>query len=127
MSESRSFFPRREFGRLALTSAASAAWSQGADIADRTIAAQGFEDVMQFGAVADGKTDDTAALQRAIDAAGKHGGGVFLPPGVYVTRELKIRAGVALLGVPGWNYSAPARCSGCVLLVEPHGGTRGNH
>jgi len=107
MSESFSFFKRREFGRMALTGAASAAWSQAADLSSQAVAPQGFVDVRQFGAVADGKADDTAALQRAIDAAGKKSGGVFLPPGVYLARELKLRAGVALVGVPGWNYSSP--------------------
>ena len=37
--------------------------------------------VFSFGAIGDGKANDTAAIQRAIDAAGKTGGGVaWLPP-----------------------------------------------
>jgi len=36
--------------------------------------------VMQFDAVADGETDNTAAFQRALDAAGKAGGGVVTVP-----------------------------------------------
>lgn len=40
--------------------------------------------VRDFGAAADGKTDDTAAFQRALDAAGKAGGGtVHAPRGNY--------------------------------------------
>ncbi len=62
-------------------------------------------DARHFGAAGDGKADDTAALQRALDAAGEKGGGVFLPPGIYLSRELHVRPGVALIGVPGWNYS----------------------
>jgi hypothetical protein len=107
MAGSFSFFKRREFGRMSLTGAASAAWSQAADVPSQAIAPHGFMDVRQFGPIADGKTDDTAALLRAIDAARETSRGVFLPPGVYLTRELKVRAGVSLVGVPGWNYRGP--------------------
>ena len=56
--------------------------------------------VQQFGAVADGKTDDTAAIQRAIDAAAAKGGGVYLPPGRYlVAGRLKVGKGVSVKGV----------------------------
>ena len=53
----------------------------------------------QFGAKADGKTDDTAAIQKALDAADKQGGVVRLLPAKYlVGRSLKIPRGVALVG-----------------------------
>lgn len=67
--------------------------------------AQDVIDVRKLGAAGDGKTDDTAVLQKAIDAAGQKTGAVFIPPGVYLTRELHLRTGVMLKGVPGWNYS----------------------
>lgn len=55
----------------------------------------------------DGRTDDTVALQRAFDAAAASSSGVFIPPGVYLARELHVRPGIAVIGVPAWNYSGP--------------------
>lgn len=53
--------------------------------------------VRTFGAVGDGKTMDRAALQAAIDAANKDGGGVvLLPPGVYLTGSLRLKSRVTL-------------------------------
>ncbi|MGO9242106.1 MAG: glycosyl hydrolase family 28-related protein, partial [Bryobacteraceae bacterium] len=60
--------------------------------------------VHQFGAQGDAKTDDTKALQSAIDAAASRGGSVLIPPGVYLTGELQLRPHVGLIGVPAWDY-----------------------
>ncbi len=57
----------------------------GAALAERV-------DAAQFGAKGDGVSDDTAGLQRAVDAATARGGGVVVvPPGVYrVTRTVSL-------------------------------------
>jgi polygalacturonase len=44
--------------------------------------------VKKYGAVGDGSTDDTAAIQSAITAASATGGIVFFPPGVFVLPSL---------------------------------------
>ena len=44
--------------------------------------------VKTYGAVGDGSTDDTAAIQSAITAASATGGIVFFPPGVFVLPSL---------------------------------------
>lgn len=49
-------------------------------------------DIMDYGARADGITDCTAAIQRAIDEAAKVRGGVLVPPGEYLTGRLYGRA-----------------------------------
>jgi hypothetical protein len=70
-----------------------------------TVSAAGEQPVVrwnaaQMGAAADGKTDDTAAIQKTLDAASKAGGGIVeLPAGRYrVNGNLLIPAGVTLQG-----------------------------
>jgi hypothetical protein len=54
---------------------------------------------MTAGVKGDGKTDDTSAIQVLLDAAGKTGGEVVLPPGQYLLRgNLKVPTGVVLQG-----------------------------
>lgn len=51
----------------------------------------------QYGAVADGVTLDTSALQGAIEAAHAAGGGVVrVPPGIYLIGTIELRSGVTL-------------------------------
>jgi hypothetical protein len=58
-------------------------------------------DVRRMGATGDGKTDDTEALQKAVDAAAAAGGIVFIPAGVYLTRGIQLHSKVHLRGVGG--------------------------
>ena len=60
--------------------------------------------VRDFGAAGDGRTKDTAAIQRAIDA----GGMVFFPPGVYLSGTLYLKSHGGLELAPG-----------AVLLASP--------
>ncbi len=50
----------------------------------------------RYGASGDGKTLNTAAIQKAIDAAAAKGGRVRLDPGVYLTGALFLKSGVTL-------------------------------
>jgi (4-O-methyl)-D-glucuronate---lignin esterase len=53
--------------------------------------------VRDFGAVGDGKTKDTAALQRALDACAAAGGGeVVVPAGEYLTGSLDLKSRTTL-------------------------------
>src|SRR4051812_6809383 len=49
-----------------------------------------FHDVRARGALGDGKTDDTAVFQAALDACAGSGGTVFVPAGTYHLRPLLI-------------------------------------
>jgi polygalacturonase len=65
--------------------------------------------ILDFGAQPDGKTLNTQAIQRAIDAVFRAGGGlVYAPPGKFLTGGLELKSRVTL-------YLE----AGCVLLGSP--------
>ena len=83
---------------LALVSAAagvvcSAAGAQGAVL-----------DVRDYGAVGDGRHDDTTAFQHATTAAVAHGRPLSVPAGVYFVHNLILPDGLTLVG-DGWRSS----------------------
>jgi len=71
-----------------------------------TVAFSAAVSVRDFGAVGDGQTIETAALQKALDSVASNGGEVRIPPGRYVTGSLVLKshtilhldAGATLLG-----------------------------
>lgn len=80
--------------------------------------ARGFVNVTDFGAKADGMTDDAAAIQKAIDFAVANGkGGVFLPKGRYLLkRNQKTRvAAIRLRNVKNLKITGE---EGTVLVME---------
>jgi polygalacturonase len=107
---------RRDFLRK-LTSASFAAAALGggeaaaqARIAVRPRSAAHSFLVTDFGAVGDGKTMATVALQKALDACGQAGGGtVMVPPGTYLTGPLFLRSNLVL-----------ELAAGAVLLGHTH-------
>lgn len=84
-------------------------------------------DVSNYGAKGDGTTDDTAAIQSAIDAA-VNGGTVFMPRGVYMVTALTIRnKGTNILGDGRWATRL-VRLSGNAPLITMSGsGTKIGH
>jgi hypothetical protein len=55
-------------------------------------------DVRRYGAKGNGQADDTAAIQAAIDAAGRGGGTLVFPPGTYLVTSVGLRPGVRYSG-----------------------------
>jgi hypothetical protein len=84
-------------------------------------------DVTNYGAKGDGVTDDTAAIQSAINAA-TNGGTIFLPRGVYMVTGLVIRTkGTNILGDGRWATRI-VRLSGTAPLITMNGsGTKIGH
>ena len=88
--------------------------------ADRSVAPRsgdGIYDVRTFGAVGDGKTIDTPAVNRAIEAATASGGGtVRFPAGTYACYSIHLRSHVSLFLEQG-----------ATILAAASGGTSGGY
>src|SRR6202453_1769252 len=93
---------RREllrFGGMGLAAAAatSVPAAYAAARSATPTATQGFFDVRTYGAVGDGKTVDTPAISKAIEAAAAAGGGtVFFPAGTWLCFSIHLKSHVAL-------------------------------
>ena len=61
-------------------------------------------DITAYGAVGDGLTDSTAAIQKALDDAAAVEGKVIVPPGKYRTGRLKMGVRTRLEGASAWNF-----------------------
>lgn len=56
-----------------------------------------FRNVRDFGAVADGRTKDTAAIAKAIEDAAQAGGGtIYFPAGQYLTGPIHLKSNITL-------------------------------
>lgn len=99
-------FSRRHFisagAAVAASSLGTAAIAR--DCSFRKNDTTGMLNVKDYGAKGDGKADDTAAIQKALDAAGLINGTVFIPEGIYLCSELKVPEGIGIHGLPAWSY-----------------------
>ena len=68
--------------------------------------------IRDYGAVGDGITLDTIAIQKALDAAAVSGGQVYLPSGRYLSGTIQLRSGVT------FYLEAGARLIGTTNLNE---------
>ncbi len=71
--------------------------------------------VHDFGAKGDGKTPDSDAIQKALDAAGAISGTVYFPAGRYPCHDLKLHAHTTVLAEPQWGYRGVA---GATLALD---------
>lgn len=75
--------------------------------------------VKDFGARGDGKTSDSEAIQRALDAAGAVMGTVWFPAGVYRCHGLRVPPHVTLLADPVWIFQG-AKAGAVLDLDDPN-------
>jgi polygalacturonase len=91
---------RRNFMKLAAAGIGSAVGASGMPANAKTQSASAIGDqynVKAFGATGDGKTLDTAALNKAINAAAAAGGGVVLvPAGTYLCYSIHLKSNITL-------------------------------
>lgn len=83
----------------------------------KTGSLEGVFNVKTYHAKGDSITDDTQAIQSALDAAGKIGGRVYLPPAKYLIKgSLQVPPGVSVIGSADMpQYSDPLM--GTILLA----------
>lgn len=92
----------------------------------RRLSTQPVQNVKEYGATGSKQDDARPAIQRAIDACGKSGGGtVYVPPGEYTSGQLHLRSGVRLYleadatlfaSLDGRQFDAPPKSA--LLLGE---------
>lgn len=114
---------RRGFMLGAGLGLAATAWAaDGAETRDGTPSADPRGDsrfnVRDFGATGDGRTPDSAAIQRALDAAGAVQGQVWFPAGRYRCHDLKAPPHVTLLGTSAWEFK-PEKIGSVLELDDP--------
>ena len=72
--------------------------------------------ILDYGAIGDNFTDNTKAIQKAIDLASECNGKVIVPPGKYLTKSLKLKGkGVTIEGSASWSYRG---VGGSVLILN---------
>jgi hypothetical protein len=83
----------------------------------------GLFNVKNYDAKGDGTTDDTTAIQAAIDAAHVEGGVVWLPAGTYMSGQLTLYGNVSMIGANRAATTIKSNAAESLLYLHyPNGG-----
>src|ERR1700730_1841870 len=115
---------RREFLKLSGAGIAGSALGAVTTVQAATVktnpAARDTLDVRAFGATGDGKTMDTPAINKAIEAAAAGGGTVRFPAGSYLCYSIHLKSHITLYLDPGATIlAADAPAQGAVGGYAP--------
>ena len=109
---------------VAAAFAVSASFSAGIEKASANFADEKiFYNVRDYGAKGDGKTVDSDAVNRAIDAASANGGGtVYFPAGTYLSFSIRLKSNITIFLDNGSTILAadPKENKGSYDLPEPN-------
>ncbi|ODP39568.1 rhamnogalacturonidase [Sphingomonas turrisvirgatae] len=112
---------RAEFSRRAAIAGLGAAMAASASPVRAAGSLSGFHNVRDYGAKGDGRTIDSPAFNRAIEAANRKGGGtIVVPPGRYLCFSIRLKSHITLVLMPGSVIEAasPDRHKGQYDLPE---------
>lgn len=112
------------FGAVGATSAGLAAAGAQHAAAEPAGGRDSWFDVTKFGARGDGRTIDSPAINRAVDAAARRGGTVYFPPGTYASYSVRLKSNVNLHIGQGATLLAAAPRDGAGF--DPPGDGAGN-
>ena len=91
-----------EFSRRTALYGLGAAFAASAVPVRATGSLTGFHDIRDYGALGDGKSIDSHAINRAIEAASAKGGGtIVVPPGEYLCFSIRLKSHITLVLSPG--------------------------
>jgi len=92
----------------------------GAHAADAQRPPKGVYDVRDYGAVGDGTTLDTAAIQRAVDACAQAGGGkVCLSGGTFLSGTIRLKSNVRVAETSPTTRTTRPRSSTSIVPGSP--------
>ena len=99
---SRHMIERAEVSRRAVTFGIGVAAMMSPTLVRANGSLSGFHDVRKYGAKGDGRTVDSDAINRAIEAAARAGGGtVIIPPGRYLSFSIRLKSHITLVLAQG--------------------------
>lgn len=123
--KSKMIYRRRPiyFVLIATVSFCSFYFNTGSSAAPKAVRLTPYFNIRDYGALGDGKSLDTVAINKTIDAAAVGGGGtVYFPPGTYLSFSIRLKSNITIFLDNGATVIAadPKTDNGSYDLPEPN-------